>query len=226
MELREVMRGYRLMPELAKPHIQDVYRTLPKLPRGYNPLPSDDYCAEAVTAAAIEAGIVDAIWPECSAPEMYKHMTEVYDPKPNDLVFFDWNNDGGMNHVGVVYAVNGDTIRSEEGNVGGRMYLRVWNLSEYQAHYGKRAIRFCRPNEPEQPKAPAPAPADPNFYATVDELPEWAKLPISVMVQHGILQGDGKSLRIPKDETTLRTWVMLGRVLLFCATEPLTEGEA
>lgn len=187
MELREVMRSYRLMPVLAKPHIQDVYRTLPKLPRGYNPLPSDDYCAEAVTAAAIEAGIVDAIWPECSAPEMYKHMEEVYDPKPNDLIFYDWNNDGGMNHVGVVYDVKGDTITTEEGNVGGRMYRRVFNLSEYKAHYGKRAIRFCRP------KLPAATGTDP-----LGEVSSWAKEAMQWTVDTGLLQGDASGLR-PKD---------------------------
>lgn len=190
MELREVMRGYRLMPELAKPHIQAVYKTLPTLPRGYSPLPSDDYCAEAVTAAAIEAGIVDAIWPECSAPEMYKHMEEVYDPKPNDLVFFDWNDDGGMNHVGVVDTVMDDTIGTEEGNVGGRMYHRVFNLSEYRAHYGKRAIRFCRP------KLPTATGTDP-----LEKVAPWAREAMQWAVDSGLIQGDSSGLR-PEDSVS------------------------
>lgn len=219
----EQIQAWYTQATAAHPEIVKLYNEQQKLPRSYKLKDNDAWCAATITAAAQKLGLLDRIHPECSAHNMFMGMTERTNPQPGDLVFYDWNRNGVFDHVGIVLSVVGDIITAIEGNINGKMYKRTFSLAEYREKY---LVRFCRQNEPEQPKAPAPAPADPNFYATVDELPEWAKLPISVMVQHGILQGDGKSLRIPKDETILRTWVMLGRVMLFCSTSPLTEGEA
>lgn len=217
----EQIQAWYTQAQAAHPEIVKLYNQQKQLPRSYKLKDNDAWCAATITAAAQKLGLLDRIHPECSAHNMYMGMVERTNPQPGDLVFYDWNRNGVFDHVGIVLSVVGDIITAIEGNINGKMYKRTFSLKEYREKY---LVRFCRQNEPEQPKAPAPA--DPNFYATVDELPEWAKLPISVMVQHGILQGDGKSLRIPKDETILRTWVMMGRVLLFCSTSPLTEDEA
>ena len=37
-------------------------------------------------------------------------------PEPGDLIFFDWNQDGGRDHVGIVTAVAGDRVFTVEGN--------------------------------------------------------------------------------------------------------------
>ena len=37
-------------------------------------------------------------------------------PEPGDLIFFDWNQDGGRDHVGIVTAVVGDRVFTVEGN--------------------------------------------------------------------------------------------------------------
>lgn len=37
-------------------------------------------------------------------------------PEPGDLIFFDWDQDGGRDHVGIVSAVDGDKVFTIEGN--------------------------------------------------------------------------------------------------------------
>lgn len=37
-------------------------------------------------------------------------------PEPGDLIFFDWDQDGGRDHVGIVSAVVDDTVFTVEGN--------------------------------------------------------------------------------------------------------------
>ena len=37
-------------------------------------------------------------------------------PEPGDLIFFDWDQDGGRDHVGIVTGVIGDKVFTVEGN--------------------------------------------------------------------------------------------------------------
>ena len=37
-------------------------------------------------------------------------------PEPGDLIFFDWDQDGGRDHVGIVTGVSGDRVFTIEGN--------------------------------------------------------------------------------------------------------------
>lgn len=39
-----------------------------------------------------------------------------YTPKPGDIVFFDWESDGEMDHVGIVETADGKTVHTIEGN--------------------------------------------------------------------------------------------------------------
>lgn len=41
-----------------------------------------------------------------------------YSPKPGDVIFFDWNHDGVLDHVGFVEACDGKTVTTIEGNSG------------------------------------------------------------------------------------------------------------
>ena len=38
------------------------------------------------------------------------------EPAPGDIVFFDWDNDGSADHVGIVESCDGSTVRTVEGN--------------------------------------------------------------------------------------------------------------
>jgi len=41
-----------------------------------------------------------------------------YSPKPGDVIFFDWDHDGVLDHVGLVEACDGKTVTTIEGNSG------------------------------------------------------------------------------------------------------------
>lgn len=52
---------------------------------------------------------------ECYAP------AEEYTPRPGDLVFFDWDEDGQSDHVGLVEELKDDTLITIEGNASNRV---------------------------------------------------------------------------------------------------------
>ena len=43
-----------------------------------------------------------------------------YEPSPGDIIFFDWENDGLADHVGIVERVEDGLIYTVEGNSGDR----------------------------------------------------------------------------------------------------------
>ena len=45
-----------------------------------------------------------------------QHNMITTDPQPGDLVFFDWNNDGRFDHVGIFLSWNGNNFFDIEGN--------------------------------------------------------------------------------------------------------------
>lgn len=47
---------------------------------------------------------------------MNKWQEKGYVPKAGDIIFFDWENNGYVNHVGIVEKVIGNTIYTIEGN--------------------------------------------------------------------------------------------------------------
>lgn len=135
--------------------IIDTYNSHKPLPRGYAVTYSDPWCAAAVSAAAIEAGVTDIIPRECSCARMidlFKKMgrwqeNDAYAPLFGDIVFYDWDDDGkgdcdgNPEHVGVVERVAGGVITVIEGNyhdaVGRRTitvnnrYIRGYGLPNY-----------------------------------------------------------------------------------------------
>ena len=129
--------------------IIDVYNAHKPLARGYKVKckpngdgVNDAWCATFVSAVAIKVGYTDIIPTECSCNQMialFQKMgawveNDERKPVPGDIIFYDWedsgkgDNRGGANHVGIVEAVNGDTIHVIEGNYSNavkRRYLRV-----------------------------------------------------------------------------------------------------
>lgn len=49
---------------------------------------------------------------------------------PGDLIFFDWDLDGDIQHVGVVLAVTGGNVYTIEGNSGDRVAVRKYTLED------------------------------------------------------------------------------------------------
>ncbi len=90
---------------------------------------SDPWCAAFVTWCAAQAGYVNTIIPSftaCFFPEPFANLgaeihygSSSYNPKPGDLVIFDWNCDGSRDHVGIVLSSDSDNIYTVEGNTSG-----------------------------------------------------------------------------------------------------------
>ena len=110
--------------------IIDTYNSLAPLPFGYRMTYKDPWCAATVSAAAIEAGLTDIIFRECSCTRMIalfkRHgrwqEDDSYIPQPGDLIFYDWDDTGkgdctgNPEHVGVVERVANGQITVIEGN--------------------------------------------------------------------------------------------------------------
>lgn len=144
--------------------IIDVYNAHKPLPRGYavkcianGDSKNDAWCATFVTACAIKCGATDIIPKECSCNkmiELFKNLGcwkegDAYVPSPADIIFYDWedtgsgDNVGVSDHVGIVEKVSGDTITVIEGNysnackrrtlkINGR-YIRGYGVPKYVA---------------------------------------------------------------------------------------------
>lgn len=133
-----IMQGWIGLKRSDRSHapIIDAYNGNKPLPRGYKVTYNDAYCATTTSAAAIKAGYTDIIPVECSCYyliEKAKAMgiwqeNDAYIPKPGDEVLYDWDdgpnfattdNRGTPEHVGMVEAVSGNTIKVMEGNMNG-----------------------------------------------------------------------------------------------------------
>lgn len=133
-----IMQGWIGLKRSDRSHapIIDTYNGNKPLPRGYAVAYNDAYCATTTSAAAIKAGYTDIIPVECSCYyliEKAKAMgiwqeNDAYIPAPGDEVLYDWDdgpnyattdNRGTPEHVGMVEAVSGNTIKVMEGNMSG-----------------------------------------------------------------------------------------------------------
>lgn len=86
-----------------------------------------EWCATFVSWVADQCGYIDAgVIPKFAyCPEGVNWFMAIgqwqgrdYTPVPGDIIFFDWENDGIADHVGIVELVENDMIYTIEGNVG------------------------------------------------------------------------------------------------------------
>jgi hypothetical protein len=132
--------------------IIDIYNSHKPLARGYAVnWKSDPWCATFVSAVAIKLGYTDIIPTECSCSKMidlFKKLgsfveNDSYKPAPGTIIFYDWDDNGSADHVGIVEKVSGSTITVIEGNysnsvkrrtlaVNGR-YIRGYGVPKYDA---------------------------------------------------------------------------------------------
>lgn len=108
-----------------------MYRMIRPLPRGYNPTNKDSWCAIFVCALAWALGFRDFPW-ECSC-SMIRNESKIRGiwrngwettVKPGMWVIYDWQGDGGMDHIGVVVAVEGNEVVIVEGNYDNAVKIR------------------------------------------------------------------------------------------------------
>ncbi len=153
----DTARGYLGFKESDGSHkgIIDVYNSHKPLARNYRLKYTDPWCAGTVSAVSIVCELTDIMPTECSCDAMialYKKLgrwveDDNYKPKIADVAFYDWQDSGvgdctgGSDHVGIVTAVNGNTLTITEGNkndavsnrtitVGAR-YIRGYGIPDY-----------------------------------------------------------------------------------------------
>ena len=133
-----IMQGWVGLKRSDRSHapIIDAYNGNKPLPRGYKVTYDDAYCATTTSAAAIKAGYTDIVPVECSCYYLIEKAramgiwqeNDAYIPEPGDEVLYDWedganyattDNQGAPDHVGMVEAVSGGTIKVIEGNMSG-----------------------------------------------------------------------------------------------------------
>lgn len=145
--------GYKESNGSHKPII-DTYNAHTPRAAGYKVTYTDAWCATFVSAVFIKAGLTDIAPTECSCSRMialYKKIgrwmeADSYVPSPGDLVMYDWDdsgvgdNTGDPEHVGIVFAVSGKTIRIIEGNLNNAVGFRTLSVN------GKYIRGYCLPN--------------------------------------------------------------------------------
>lgn len=119
--------------------IIDLYNAHTPLARGYKVKYTDAWCATTISAIAIKLGYTDIIPTECGCEQQIKLFQKLgswvendnYVPKPGDIIYYDWNdngvgdNTGYSDHVGIVEKVASGKITVIEGNYGNAVQRRV-----------------------------------------------------------------------------------------------------
>lgn len=92
--------------------------------RKYRIQPNDEWCAMFTSVIANKCGIgaekfpyeVSVFYQRRWAMSHQKYYTDISKIKPNDLVIYDWKNNGTYDHVGFVVSVTGGVLTAIEGN--------------------------------------------------------------------------------------------------------------
>ena len=148
-------------------HMQiiNIYNGHTPLARGYKVKSTDAWCAVAVSAVAIQAGLTDIIPTECGCGEQIKLFQQMgrwqeaddYVPDVADVIYYDWDdngkgdNTGWPDHVGMVVSVSGNDIRVIEGNKSDAVGYRNIQVN------GKNIRGYGTPDYASKATAEAPA---------------------------------------------------------------------
>ncbi len=134
--------------------IIDLYNTIKPLPRGYKLSYYDPWCAGFISAVGEERKLGHIIFPECSCDAMinlYKaagrwREADDYVPQTADIVMYDWgdsgvgDNVGGADHVGFIYAKDGNNLTVIEGNISDSVNFRNLKVN------GRYIRGYCCPD--------------------------------------------------------------------------------
>ena len=105
-------------------------------------IPYGDWCAMFVSFC-LNYAEVEGIPLDCNCQHWIETLSskkldlyrtkDVYDPRPGDLIFFDWTGDGRANHVGLVKSLkkseNGIVLTTLEGNSSNRVKTNTYNIN-------------------------------------------------------------------------------------------------
>ena len=166
--------------------IIDIYNSHTPLALGYKVKYTDEWCDTTVSAAAIQAGMVDLIGTECGCERhiaIFKKLgiwieDGTITPKPGYIIVYNWNtrnqpNDGFADHIGVVDSVKDGIITCIEGNKGEEVGYRSipvgWGYIR-----GYAAPKYDEEEETAQAEIPvASAPAPIKKSGGISKEPSW-----------------------------------------------------
>lgn len=199
--------------------IIDLYNTQKPLPVGYKMKYTDEWCAATVTAAGMEAGLHDIILPECSCSRMialYQKKgqwmeNDAYRPQIGDILMYDWNdtdvgeNKGAPEHVGVVGAVNGNTMTIYEGNKGEAVATRTLQVN------GRYIRGYCLPDyaskaesEDDMTQEQFNNMMDVWLAGNMEKAPsEWARAAWQEATQRGLFDGTAPQNPLTREQAAL-----------------------
>lgn len=177
------------------------------------------WCATAVSAAFIQAGLGDIFPVECSCPRMIKiaqkmgiwQENDAYVPKIGDCVLYDWqdrsasgDNRGTPDHIGMVTSISGDHMTVTEGNFNDAVANRQMNING-------RYIRGY---------------VTPKFPSTVEEVAKEEVAEAAVKTSYasnGKLSKEAKFTgTVNASSLNVRTWA--GTAYQKCSFSPLKRG--
>lgn len=100
---------------------------------------TDPWCAAFVSLCGVKAGYKNF---PCSAAcdDMLNKchscgFTVTNKPQINSIIFFDWNGDGSLDHVGIVENVSGNTVYTIEGNTSDSCARRSYSVHNSSIKY-------------------------------------------------------------------------------------------
>ena len=121
---------------LVKYYNQNCINLVPKN-RKYQMKLTDEWCAMFCSVIAHQTGIKEFPY-EVSVYYMWQRAKQLGlitdEPKQNYLVIYDWNNDGTLNHVGIVNQVVGNKINVIEGNYDRCVKYRTIDVNSNVIH--------------------------------------------------------------------------------------------
>lgn len=145
-DVLKVAESYNGTKEGSSKHseILSIYNNHKPLARGYTVKGTDAWCMTFISACFIKANAVDALGlTECGCQEYInfarKNNMIVNNPTIGDLVFYDWGNDGVVDHVGIIYFETANNLFVREGNKNDMVTTRVISRTSPSIKY------FVRP---------------------------------------------------------------------------------
>lgn len=131
-DVLKVAESYNGTTEGSAKHseILNIYNSHRPLARGYTVKKTDAWCMTFISACFIKANAVDALGlTECGCQEYINYARKnnmiVNNPTIGDLAFYDWGNDGVVDHVGIIYFESANNLFIREGNKNDMVATRV-----------------------------------------------------------------------------------------------------
>lgn len=122
--------------------IIDIYNTISPLPRGYKMTVKDPWCAAFVSAIARKLDLKDFPY-ECSCTKMIEKLSVFpnsfynrgfYAPTIGDLLFYDWESDGRVDHVGIIIECYDNCCKVVEGNRSNKVQIEIIQLNDNRVY--------------------------------------------------------------------------------------------